>query len=76
MSIINVHQLIGAVSQADLLGMFQSVQTIPAIYTILQRFTALRRKCQINTGLVNGNGIKGCQNANVMDIRLDRKSVV
>lgn len=72
MSIINVHQLISAASQTNLLSMLQSVQTVPAIYTVLQRFTAFRRKCQIDAGLVDGNRVERCQNTNIMDIRFGR----
>lgn len=55
--------------------MFQCVQPILALYALLQGFAALRRKAQVDGRLVNGYRICGCQDSNVMDIRLGRIAV-
>lgn len=74
-SFINVHQFISTAAEANLLRMLQRVQPVLPLYTALQGFAALCRKAQVNGRLVNGYGIRGRQNADVMYIRFRRVPV-
>lgn len=68
-TLIQVYQFINAAAQANLLRMFQRMQSVSAVYPVLQCFTSLCRKSQINTRLVNGYRIQRSHDSNIMNIR-------
>ncbi len=74
---INTYQCIGSASQANFLRVFQGVKSLPGLNSVHQRraVTVLLRIDQINARLIQRYGIRGGQDADVVEVRLSGISV-
>ena len=73
--LINIYKRVFSTAQTNLRRVFYGVNAITGLDPLDQRSTVPGGIDQINTGLIQSNGVIGCQNTDVMHIWLGRITI-